>query len=295
MEKTIGGGMIQTAQAAKAVKGKAASPSEQMRRAVNSVSVQEILKGSLKENAGAFTASMIELYSSDDYLQKCEAGAVMREALKAVSLHLPINKQLGFAYIIPRRDHGVWKPQFQLGYKGYLQLAMRTGAYRYINAGEVYEGELVAADKLTGMVDLSGKASSDTVIGYFAYIETINGYKKTLYWSKEKLIRHCERYSDSYKHGNAIWTNNFSEMAIKTVLRYLLSHWGVMTVEMINAFSADGEDVQEIADDVVQNGTSGAQAGAEDAAGGLSTAEEPSTADNAPIDAEYREVEDADE
>ena len=254
MERTVkAAGMIQKQTDAKPAKD--VTPSELMRRAMTSVSISEILKSTLKENAGAFTASMIEMYSSDKYLQQCDPGLVVREALKAVSLRLPVNKQLGFAYIIPRRDHGVWTPMFQIGYKGLIQLAMRTGSYKYINAGEVYEGELVSCDKLTGAVDLSGEATSEEVIGYFAYIQTKNGYEKTLYWTRDKLIRHVEKYSDSYKSGNMIWKKNFTEMAIKTVLRYLLSHWGYMTVDMVNALSADAEDVQNAADNMAMYGT----------------------------------------
>ena len=101
-------------------------------------------------------------------------------------------------------------------------------------------------DKLSGSVDLGGDAESDTVIGYFAYMETLNGFQKCLYWSKEKLLRHAERYSDSYKSGNKIWKDNFEEMAVKTVLRYLLSHWGVMSTEMETALAADTESAQPV-------------------------------------------------
>lgn len=223
------------------------TPAQLMRAVVNAEASQALLKDSLKENAGAFAASVIDLYSSDTYLQNCAPQAVFAEVLKAVSLKLPINKQLGFAYIIPRRDHGVWKPTFQLGYKGYIQLCMRTGAYRYINAGPVYEGELQKVDKLSGEVDLSGEPVSENapVIGYFAYMETLNGFRKCLYWSNDRLIRHVKRYSDSYKSGSKIWKDNFEEMAIKTVLRYLLSHWGVMSTEMEQAFQADNVETAD--------------------------------------------------
>ena len=221
------------------------TPAQLMRAVVNAEASQALLKDSLKENAGAFAASVIDLYSSDSYLQNCAPQAVFAEVLKAVSLKLPINKQLGFAYIIPRRDHGVWKPTFQLGYKGYIQLCMRTGAYRYINAGPVYEGELKKVDKLSGDVDLSGDPISDKVIGYFAYMETLNGFRKCLYWSTDRLLRHVKRYSDSYKSGSKIWKDNFEEMAIKTVLRYLLSHWGVMSTEMEQAFQAENVEAAD--------------------------------------------------
>ena len=230
------------AQAAAVTSAKKKSPSQMMRDVVSTEGARNLLADSLKENSGAFAASVIDLYGSDSYLQQCDPSKVFQEALKAVSLKLPINKQLGFAYIIPRRTKGVWTPVFQLGYKGLIQLCMRTGAYRYINAGAVYEGELQKQDKLTGEVDLSGEAVSDKVIGYFAFIETLNGFRKTLYWSKEKLLGHVSRYSDSYRNGSAIWKDNFEEMAVKTVLRYLLSHWGIMSVEMETAMTADADE-----------------------------------------------------
>ena len=158
-----------------------------MNSIVNAESTKKLLQNTLKENAGSFSASIIDLYNSDKTLQECDPRQVMGEALKAASLKLPINKQLGFAYVIPYRDYksGMQIPQFQLGYKGMIQLCMRTGSYKYINAGEVYEGELVKIDKLTGEVDLSGEAVSDKIVGYFAYMETVNGFKKAFYWTKE--------------------------------------------------------------------------------------------------------------
>lgn len=196
-------------------------PSKRMRDVLNLSGSQALLEETIKENKGAFVASLIDLYNTDNVLQRCDPGAVFAEALKAVSLKLPINKQLGFAYIIPYRDGktGMQVPQFQLGYKGMIQLAMRTGAYRYINAGPVYEGMLKSQNYLTGMIDLNGEQASDTVIGYFAYIETLNGFAKALYWTTEKVTKHAKRFSQSYRSGNSIWKDNFEEMATKTVLQ----------------------------------------------------------------------------
>lgn len=129
---------------------------------------------------------------------------------------------------------------------------MRTGEYRYINAGKVYEGELKSEDKLTGAVDISGERVSDKIIGYFAYIETLNGFSKTYYWSREKLTEHVKKYSKAFQKGSAIWRDNFDEMAIKTVLRNLLSHYGIMSIEMSSALSdeaAPGKIPGEPADD----------------------------------------------
>lgn len=221
------------------------SPINLMRAIVSAPSTQKLLTDTIKENAGAFTASILDLYNTDTFLQKCDPALVFGECMKAASLKLPINKQLGFAYVIPFRNGkkgGIYEPQFQLGYKGMLQLCMRTGAYKYINCGAVYEGELIKVDKLTGEVDLNGTRTGDSVIGYFAYMETINGFRKTLYWTKNEVISHASRYSKSYQQGNAIWKDNFEEMAQKTVLRNLLSHYGVMSVEMVEAMSAENAE-----------------------------------------------------
>lgn len=234
----------QAAQQQIAVKQK--TPATMMSGILNNEQTKKMLQETLKDNAGAFSASVLDLYSNDKYLSTCDPTAVFRECLKAVALKLPINKALGFAYVVPYDN----KPTFQIGYKGLIQLAMRTGAYKYINADEVYEGELKKVSKLTGEVDLNGEVKSDTVIGYFAYIETLNGFSKTLYWSKDKLLAHVKKFSKSYKANSAIWRDNFKEMAIKTVLRNLLSKWGIMSVEMETAMTSENADLadQQIAE-----------------------------------------------
>lgn len=194
----------------------------------------------LKENAGAFMASIIELYQSDNYLQKCNPNAVVLEALKAATLKLPINKALGFAYIIP---YGT-TPTFQLGYRGIIQLAQRSGQYKYINAGEVYEGEEVNYNRISGMLEISGEATSENVIGYFAYFQLQNGFEKAVYWSKEKVLNHAKRFSQAYKSGkkDSPWFTNFDAMALKTVLKSIISKYGPMSVEFADAMANDNDD-----------------------------------------------------
>lgn len=225
--------LITEAQAKKPAAPKSAA--SVMGSILNAESTKKLLQNTLKENAGAFSASILDLYSTDTTLQKCNPEAVFRECLKAASLKLPINKQLGFAYVVPFKGN----PQFQIGYKGLIQLALRTGAYKYINAGSVYDGEFRGADKLTGEIDLNGEAVSDTVVGYFAYIETINGFKKAMYWNKDKIAEHAKKYSQSYNSSYSPWKTNFDEMATKTVLRNLINHYGIMSIEMANAFEAE--------------------------------------------------------
>jgi recombination protein RecT len=175
---------------------------DSLKKMMEAPSVQEQFKNALADNTGPFVASVIDLFNGDNYLQGCEPKAVIMEALKAAVLKLPINKSLGFAYIVPYKSNNALVPQFQIGYKGLIQLAMRTGQYKTINADLVYEGELRSRNKLTGEFDLRGEKKSDNIIGYFAYIELLNGFSKTLYMSKEKVTQHAQKYSK--ESGNTV-------------------------------------------------------------------------------------------
>ncbi len=234
-----------------------AKPIERLKNILAAQSVQEQFKAVLQENAGAFVASIIDLYNTDRTLQMCDPKNVVMEALKAASLKLPINKQLGFAWIVPYRDGktGQYIPTFQLGYKGYIQLCMRTGTYRYINADAVYEGELVKRDKLTGEIEIDPtKRTSDQKVGYFAFIETLNGFRKTLYMTVEEVTKHAQQYSKSFGSKNSVWAD-FDSMALKTCLRLLLSKYGIMSVEMQKAYIEDSSDTVYLADEAILEDT----------------------------------------
>ncbi len=242
---------------------------EALKSILKAPSVQEQFQNTLKENSGSFVASIIDLYNGDNYLQQCEPKEVVMEALKAAVLKLPINKSLGFAYIIPynnssKNEAGQWvkkmQPQFQMGYKGYIQMAMRTGQYRFINADMVFEGEIREVNKLTGEIDFSGTRKSENVIGYFAYIELLNGFSKTLYMTKDRILSHAKKYSKSFEGKNSPWTLHFDEMALKTVLKNLLSHYGFLSVEMMTAFDSD-----EQPDYSGENGANSKEIGIEEA------------------------------
>lgn len=256
------------------------SPVNQLNEMLNSGAMKKQFEDTLKAGAATFIAAMLELYSSDSKLQLCDPGQVCKEALKAAALRLPINKALGQAYIIAYNntvtdEHGNkvkrYEPTFQIGYKGLYQLAMRTGQYRIINADVVYEGELRKKSKLTGEIDLDGDKTSDKVIGYFAYIELLNGYHKALYMSVEDVAKHAKRYSKALmwskdvtveslmelaklpvvaESGNVGWLSNFHGMAVKTVLRNLLGKYGYLSVELQDALEKDetsGDDKKIIA------------------------------------------------
>lgn len=215
---------------------------------LNNETMQQNFRNILAENAGAFMASIIELYQSDGALQKCDPNRVVLEALKAATLKLPINKQLGFAYIIPYNN----VPTFQLGFRGLIQLAQRSGQYRYINADVVCEGESVNYNRITGMLEISGTAKSETPVGYFAYFQLLNGFEKCVYWTREKVEAHAKRYSKAWSKADSPWHTNFDAMALKTVLKTIISKYGVMSVEFANVIANDSVD-DRIEAEVAQN------------------------------------------
>ena len=228
---------------------------------MNNSYYQTLLQNTLKDNKGTFTTSLMELATSDEKLLQCEPNALMAEALKAASLHLPLNKQLGQCYILPFKNHGVMTPTLVVGTKGYLQLAMRTGKYETINSDVVYEGELKGYDKVTGNLDLSGVRTSNVPIGYFAYMKMKNGFSKLLYMSLDEVCLYAKQYSPTVKFSEKAtpatlkelalkqaasgvsdgvgWYSNFESMALKTVLRRLLSKWGELSIENNDILNID--------------------------------------------------------
>ncbi len=238
-----------------------------LKSVLNAPSVQEQFSNALKEHKDAFVASIIDLYNGDAQLQTCNPNQVVTEALKAATMNLPINRALGFAYIVVynnsvRQPDGSWvkvpTPTFVPGYKGYIQLAMRTGQYRTINADVVYEGEVRKVNKLTGEIAFDGEKTSDRIVGYFCYFELLNGFSKTLYMTVHDMATYAKRYSPSIKKETTVeglerlanaattgkkvgWEGNFNDMALKTVIRKLLSKYGYLSIEMQGAMVSDEE------------------------------------------------------
>ena len=254
-------------------------PIDLMKSFINAPSVHEQFQNALGDHKDAFVASLIDLFTGDKALQTCKPALVIAEALRAATLRLPLNKALGFAYIVVfnnsvKNSDGSWSkvptPTFVPGYKGYIQLAMRTGQYRTINADFVYEGEMRKVSKLTGELALDGEKKSDKIVGYFCYFELLNGFNKTLYVSVEDMAQYALRYSPSFKGKNKPstdalvaaaqankastkvgWEGNFNDMALKTVIRRLLSKYGYLSVEMQNTISKDVEDAQTSRNDII--------------------------------------------
>lgn len=216
------------------------SKADRLKIVLAAESVQQQFRNALGEgNSGAFTASIIDLFIGDQYLQKCDPAQVIMQALKGAIMNLPIVKSLGYAFLVPYQSKGVWIPQFQLGWKGYVQLAIRTNQYKIINTEEVFEGEYVVKNKLTGEFDLTGKKTSETIIGYFAHFELKNGFSKTLYMTVAQMTDHAKKYSKSYAQEFSPWKTEFAAMAKKTMLRLLLGKFGYLSIQMSAALADD--------------------------------------------------------
>jgi len=202
-----------------------------------SPSIMSRLETRLGKKAGTFITSVLDLCGEDKTLAACDPKLVVKEALKAAGLDLPINKNLGFAYVIPYK--GI--PAFQLGFRGYIQLAIRTGQYRHLNAGIVYEGEEIIEDRIKGKIEIGGKKTSEKAIGYFAYMELLNGFNKAVAWSKDNVNAHAKRFSKSFASAVSPWKTDFDAMALKTMILQLKSYFP-MTIEMSEAMAADHSD-----------------------------------------------------
>ena len=210
-----------------------------------------------------FISNIVSAVSTNPMLQECDQVSVISAGLQAESLHFPVNSQLGYCYLVPFNDkkQNMKKAQFMIGFKGYIQLAIRTGKYKNINVIEVKEGELNEFDPLKGMTfnwikDYEKRKSLKT-IGYVGEFELVNGFTKNLYISYEEMLDHADTYSQAFNKADyknllagkiaqkdmwkysSFWYKNFDEMAKKTVIRQLLSRWGLMSVEMEKAYEND--------------------------------------------------------
>ena len=217
---------------------------------VNTNAFQNSIKNTLRDpdRARRFTASIVSAVSTNPALEECDASTIVTAALLGESLNLSPSPQLGQYYLVPFNDNkrGCKVAQFQLGYKGYIQLAIRSGNYKKINVLVIKEGELVNYDPLTeelevNLIEDEEVREKTPTAGYYAMFEYTNGFRKALYWSKAKMERHALQYSQGYKakKGYTFWEKDFDGMAIKTMLRQLISKWGIMSIEMQEVYKKD--------------------------------------------------------
>lgn len=217
------------------------------------------------KKAASFMASIVNV-SNLPGLKDAEPNSIISSSIVAATLDLPIDQNLGFAYIVPYNtkdgDNFIKKAQFQMGYKGYIQLAMRTGQYKTINAIEVYKGEISRVNRLTGEIEFNTDESlidRDIVTGYIAYYKLLNGFEKMIYMSREEMEKHAKKYSQSYSSkkqwvvNSSLWSTDFDGMAIKTVIKRLLSKYGILSIEMQNAITNDQAVMNDNTPEYVDN------------------------------------------
>lgn len=253
--------------------------------AIQTRGYQNLINTTLRDPATAnrFVASITSAVSANAELQKCEAGSILSAALLGESLKLSPSPQLGQYYLVPFKQKAkngqpeTTKAQFILGYKGYIQLAIRSGQYRKLNVLPIKQGELLGYDPLEEVVKVrlvqdEFEREQLPTIGYYAFFEYINGFKKAIYWSREKMLIHADRYSAAfsafgtkgryarvsfadYEAGNydpkdewlysSFWYKDFDGMACKTLLRQLISKWGVMSIDLQTAMERDMAVIHE--------------------------------------------------
>lgn len=226
--------------------------------------VQNRIDAALKDRAQQFTTSMMSAVNQNVMLQDCEPWSVLTAGITAASMDLPVEPGLGYAYIIPYWDNKnrIQKAQFQLGAKGFMQLALRTGAYKTVNVTDVRETEYKGLDRLTGEIKFKWFKSEEArlkrpIIGYVAYIELTSGFKKSLYMTVDDLKAHAKKYSKQYQKGSGQWADltggGFDYMSRKTVLKLLISKHGITTTQLQKALLADQAAIDEDGYDYLDN------------------------------------------
>lgn len=194
----------------------------------------------LDKNAGSFMQSLLTVYNGNEQLKRCEPMSILAAAGLAATLNLSISPALGYAYIVPFGN----KAQFQIGWKGLVQLAHRTGRYTRLHSGVVYEGQIRGVDCITGEL-IRGEKLSEEVVGYAAYMELTNGFSKALYMTKDEVEAHALEFSQTYRADkqknwkSSNWSKFFDRMACKTVLKLLLNRWGIISADLMTAIQGD--------------------------------------------------------
>lgn len=217
--------------------------------------INEVVRG---KNGKRFISSIVSAVGNNPALQECENPSIVSAALLGESLNLSPSPQLGQYYMVPFKDNrtGTKVAQFQLGYKGYIQLAIRSGQYKKLNVLAIKKDELIRFDPLNedievNIIEDTNEREKAETIGYYAMFECVNGYRKAMYWSKEKMKAHAVKYSQGYaadlKKGTrwTFWSKDFDGMAYKTMLRQLISKWGPTSIDMENAIDSDMTVINE--------------------------------------------------
>ena len=197
----------------------------------------------LGQKSVGFITSVMQVVNNNNLLQKASPASIYNAAAMAATLDLPINQNLGFAWIVPYGNQA----QFQIGWKGMIQLANRTGQYKAINVTEVYENQFTSFNRLTEELNADFSiVGSGAVVGYVAYFKLLNGFEKTVFWTTEEVKQHGKKFSKTFNQANGVWNTNFDAMAKKTVLKNTLAKWGILSIEMQTAVIADSTIINDV-------------------------------------------------
>lgn len=233
----------------------------QQRLGLTAYLTQDAIRANINQVVGGkdgqkFIASVVSAVQANPQLQECTNQSILSAALIGASLNLTPSPQLGQYYFVPYNNTkldpatgkkiNIKEAQFQLGYKGYIQLAIRSGYYKKLNVISIKQGELVKFDPMNEEIEVNlieddGIRENTPTIGYYAFFEYMNGFRKAIYWSKAKMEAHALRYSPGYKakKGYTFWEKSFDDMAYKTMLRHLISRWGILSTDLQTAFESD--------------------------------------------------------
>ena len=233
-----------------AAKGNVTTTGKDLKTLLATPAITKRLEEIIGKNTGSFCASLIQISNSNALLQRAEPNTVISAAIVAATLNLPINNALGFAYIVPFNNSkaGMVEAQFQIGYKGLIQLAMRSGQIKRLVTTEIYANQIISRNPIKGYefdFDIQPE-KHEPAVGYYAYMELVNGFIAEAYMSVEDVQAHAARYSQTYKKGYGVWKDNFDEMAKKTVMKQLLSKYAPMSIELQRATLADQSVIHEI-------------------------------------------------
>lgn len=250
------------AEQADKTKAIAKRPTDKLLDVMNDEGIQAQFKKAMGEHADAFMASVVEVFANDTLLQNCSPAAVVKEALKAATLDVPLNRALGMGYILPfRQKDGSYAPQFIPGYRLFIQLCLRSKEVTKLNADVVYAGQTVKRNTLTGDVEIIGQPTGAAIQGFCAYIELGWGFSKSVYRTKDEVTAHAVRFSKTYDrqkgefYETSTWKTDFTAMGIKTVLKELLGKWAPLSIKskLAEILAAEDEDDFEQTSDAEAN------------------------------------------
>ena len=220
---------------------------------VKSDAFRSNIEKTLGSKTGNFIGSLLSLYNETPLFSQVAPDSIIQSAMIAATLDLPINKNLGFAWVIPYKHDGVMYAQFQMGYKGLVQLAMRSGQFARLNAVEIRDGQIESYNEVTGDIKFSDdydKAAK--VVGYLSYFRLLSGFEDYKYMTAKDMQTHAKRYSQSYKNNSGVWATDYDKMAKKTVMKLQLnSGKAPLSIELVQAIQKDQEVDGEYSDNKV--------------------------------------------